>query len=97
MSLEVRIVGILISLETRSLYNHLQDTTHVSINYTHVEFARLESLHDSIILLVKTRLKHIIAGNHLSHCILAAEPVSHDHAFESPFVTENRSLEFTAL
>jgi len=93
MRLQIRLVGVFISLEVGSLENHLQNTLHILIEDGFVQRSVLHTLHDGFVLLGQTGLQHVVACHHLCHGILAAKPVGHHHALEAPFVAQHRCLQ----
>ena len=93
MRLQIRLVGVFISLEVGSLENHLQNTLHILIEDGFVQRSVLHTLHDGFVLLGQTGLQHVVARHHLCHSIFTTEPVGHHHTLEAPFVTQHRCLQ----
>ena len=80
-----------------SLYYIFQYTLYVSIEHLHRKFTALCCLIDSLILLVLTRLQHIITSHHSSYGIVASIPVAYKHTLPSPLVANNGCKQLTIL
>ena len=80
-----------------SLYHIFQYTLHVGIEHLHRQFAAFGCLVDGLILLVLTRLQHIVTSHHSSYGIVACIPIAYKHALPSPLVANNRSKQLTIL
>ena len=80
-----------------SLYHILKNAFNVGIEHLHGQFATLGSLEYGLILLVLTRLQHIVASKHRSYGIVASIPVAHKHTLPAPLVANDSSKQFTIL
>ena len=87
MSLEIGLVAVLIALEIMCFNDVFQDTLYIGIEDVHRKFATLCCIENSLILLVLSWLKHIVASLHCSHGIIAGIPVGNVHSLPSPFIT----------
>ena len=97
MSLKVWLVAIGILLEARRFHDEFKNTLDVSIKHRHIKRAVFDSGHNVLVLLGISWLKHVIAGTHLRRRIIAAEPVSHYHSLETPFITQQCRKQFGVL
>ena len=80
-----------------SLYHIFQNALNIGIEHLHRQFSTLSSLKDSLILLVLTRLQHIVTSQHSSYGIVASIPVAYKHTLPAPFVANDSSKQFTIL
>ena len=97
MCFQVGLAIGLISLEIMSLYHIFENALNVGIEHLHGQFATLGSLEYGLILLVLTRLQHIVASQHSSNGIVASIPVAHKHTLPAPLIAHNGSKQFTVL
>ena len=97
MRFEVGFVRVLVAAETWRAHDHFEYALHVAVEHRLVESTVLDALYDLLVLLVRTRLQHVVAGDHLCSGILAAEPVGHDHAAEAPLVAQQRCEQLGVL
>ena len=97
MSLEVGLVGELITLIAGTLLDEVEDAGDVAVEIGLSEFAALHTGNDAIELLGLTRLQHIVTCPHLNGTVLTTEPVGHHGSFIAPFIAEDGLHEVFAL
>ena len=97
MGLQVGLVAERIAFELGRLENHLKDTLDVEVQHGLIQLAALHAFHDVGVLAVIAGLQHVVASLHLGHGVLAAKPVGHHHAGESPLVAQQRGEQFGTL
>ena len=89
MSLQIGFVAELISLETRTFLNKIQNTTYAAVEVGLGKFSALHASHDTVELLFFSGLKHIVSSPHLLGAVFSAKPVGHHRAFVAPFIAQN--------
>ena len=97
MSLQVGLIGVFISLESRSLLNQIQYASHISVQVLPGQLSTLDAIEDLSVLCLTPRLQHIIAGPYLPDTVTATIPIGHHCALIPPVVTKDMSQEFLAL
>ena len=97
VSLEVGLVRILITLETWTLLNKVQNTLNIAIQVGLGQFAALHASYDTVELLGLTRLQHVVAGPHLLGTILTAKPVGHHGSLVAPLIAQDSGNKVLAL
>ena len=88
MSLEVRLVAVLITLETRGADNEIEDALYVSVKVCNIDAAVVDTVNDTLILGRTSRLEHIVASPNLCIDISSTIPVCHHGTLESPVIAE---------
>ena len=97
MGLQVRLVGIGISLGLRAAGDEFQAAADADVQLGLGEGTVLDGVHDLLVLQVGARLEHVVAGGDLLGAVVTAEPVGHHEALEAPFVAEDGGLQVLAL
>ena len=97
MGLQIRLVGILIVLEGRSLHDVVQHVADVAVDILDLEGAVLDTGDDAVDLILVARFHQVVAGPcGLDRTGLVA-PVGHDDTLVAPLVAEDTGEQVVLL
>ena len=97
VAFKVRVIGVLVALETRGLNNVFKHIAHAGVNVLYLEGTVLHGGYDFAYELVHSRLKEVVDGTYLAGGVAGACPVSHHYAVETPFLAEDGIKEVTVF
>ena len=97
MSLQVRLVVILVALETWALLNEVQNALNTAVEVGLGQLAALNTSYDAVELLGLTWLQHVVASPHLLGTVLTAKPVGHNGTLVAPLIAEDGGNKVFAL
>ena len=97
MGLEIRSIGILISLEMRGLHDVFQHVPDIPVDFRLGKGSFLDGVYDTVDFPLVSGLHQVIAGFGRLHGVLLTAPVRHHYSVKAPLVAQCSSQEFLLL